>query len=208
MNKNINIEQAKTKGLITNDDSLYQKVVDNYKYVLEYYLSTIIDFKKYETDINNSKLYIGKINNYNDINKYLRLDYLCLLNNLFIEKLDQKDLDLLINYTNINDELIDLVKRTFKEVIKDNYFKGEYTNQIYKVCYGPMVPFNFVNNNSLVFKFVYGKNLIDLNEKEFIKLDKKQHAFINKEIDLLKKEIKNKLNVDCEVLIKKDIFEK
>ena len=207
--KHININLAKEKGLINNeDDSLYQKLAYNYKYLLEYYLNSVIDFSKYENKITTSDLYIGKTNKYHELNVFLKLDYLFLMNNLFVEKLDKTDIDIILskfNKDNIEPELIDIIKRTFKEVIKDNYFKGEYTDKIYNVCYGPVVPFNFVDNNSLVFRFYYGRNLISLEGDKLLELDEKQISFINEQINLFKKEIIDKLDVNCEILIKKDI---
>ena len=100
-----------------------------------------------------------------------------------------------------------MVKRTYKEVIRDNYLRNEYTDKVYKVCYGPVVPFNFVDNDSLVLKIYYGKNLKEiLDTKEFIELDKKQISFFNNLINNIKKEFKEKLNVKCEILLEKDIY--
>jgi hypothetical protein len=204
----INIELAKSKGLITDNDALYKELEKKYKYLLEYYLSTVIDFNKYENMINTSNLYIGKNSKYQRLNEYLKLDYIFLINNLFIEKLDNSNLDLLKNFNkdNITDEVVNMIKNTYSDVIKDNYFKENYTDQIYKVCYGPVVPINFVDNNSLVFRFIYGKNLIDLNGDEFFELDKKQKDFINEVIDKLKNEIFDKTGLKTEVLITKDIY--
>ena len=67
---------------------------------------------------------------------------------------------------NISDELISIIEKTYKDVIYDNYIHGQYQDIICKVCYGPVVPFNFVDNNALVFKIYYGKNTI----KEYNKL--------------------------------------
>lgn len=206
----INLELAKEKGLINDNDLIYQKMVKDYKYLLEYYLSTIIDFSKYEDMIINGNLYIGKNIKYSESNEYLKLNYLFLVNNLFVEKLDETDLDLLKNFNkdNISSQLIDLVKRTYKNVIKDNYFKGEYTDQVYSVCYGPNVPYNYVKNDSLVFRFIYGKNLIETGDDKFIELDKKQTSFINDVVNRFKEEVYNKTGLVTEVLIMKDIYSK
>lgn len=206
---NINILLAKEKGLIKDDDdTIYQLIVKKYKYLLEYYLSTIIDFKKYENEINNSDLYISSNTKYKNLNVYLDLDYIFLINNLFIEKLDENDLNLLKNWNDnqISDELIDIIKRTYKDVIKDNYFKNEYHDKLYKVCYGPVVPINFVDNDSLVFKIIYGKNKIDLETKEFIALTRKQNELFNNIINKISKEVSDKLGIKCQILFEKDIL--
>ncbi len=205
--KSINLKLAQEKGLISNNHLLYQELSKKYKYLLEYYLNSLIDFQKYEMMIDNNNLYIGKTNKYHNLNEYLKLNYLFLINNLFIEKLEPNDLALLhqFNPDNISNELLEMIKRTYQDVIKDNYFKGEYTNKIYKVCYGKMVPTNLVNNNTLVFRFYYGKNLINLDGDEFIKLNNKQEELIQTTINLLENEILNKTGINCEVLVQKDI---
>ncbi len=202
----INTTLSKEKGLY--DTSIYNELCKNYKYLLEYYLSTVINFKKYEEKINNSNLYIGKNFKYKYLNEYLDLDYIFLINNLFIEKLNKNDIDLLkeFNKNKISDNMIDMIKRTFKEIIYDNYLNNEYTNKIYKVCYGAFIPHNFVDNDSLVLKIYYGKNTKNIDGNEFIKIDEKQLDFFNDLMKELKKEIKDKLMVKCEILLEKDIF--
>ena len=203
----INITLAKEKGLIGDNDLKYQELARNYKYLLEYYLNSSIDFKKYEKEIDDSNLFIGKTDKYRELNEFLKLDYLYLISDLYIEKLDKTDLDKLsqLDRNNIDDNLLEIVKKTYKEVILNNYLEGKYTDKPYKVCYGAATPTNFVNNDSLVFSFYYGRNILRFVGKELIKLDQKQREFIEKEMELLKKEIFDKLNVNCEILIKKDI---
>ena len=205
-----NKELAKEKGLIINEDTTkYDKLVKNYKYLLEYYINTKIDLKKYDNYIKNSELGIGINPKYRPLNEYLALDHIFFINNLFVEKLSTSDVDKILNnfdITNISSELLEIIERTYKDVIYDNYFKGEYQNAAYKVCYGSAIPSNFVDNNSLVFKIYYGKNTINLDGDEFIKLHEKQLAFFKELIKSLKEEIKEKLNVNCDILLEKDIY--
>ncbi len=201
---------AREKNLIIdNDKTKYADLQKKYKYLLEYYLHNKINFKKYEDLIDNSNLFIGKNAKYRSLNEYLNLNYLFLINNLFVEKLSIEDINLILTKFNkdvVDDELINLVERTFKDVIYDNYMKGEYQSDIYKVCYGAFIPSNFVDNDALVFKIYYGKNLIDLSGQEFVDLHKKQLEFFTDIINQIKEEVKNTLNVNCEVLLEKDIY--
>ena len=203
-----NVELAQEKGLINGEDySRYDNLVKKYKYLLEYYINSKIDLSKYEELIKNSGLSIGINDKYKVLNEYLKLDYIFLISTLYVEKLSLEDISLLEKFDyNVTDELISIIERTCKDVILDNYFKGEYIDSIYKVCYGPMVPFNFVDNDSLVLKIYYGRNLINLDGQDFIELHEKQLSFFNQLIDMIKKDFKEKINIKCEILLEKDIY--
>ena len=206
----LNKELAINKGLIVNDDlSKYNDLVKVYKYVLEYYINSKIDLSKYENLIINSNLSIGINSKYKTLNEYLNLDYIFFINNLFVEKLNEEDINILMtkfDKNNISDELISIIEKTYKDVIYDNYFHGQYQNMVCKVCYGPMVPSNFVDNNALVFKIYYGKNTINLDGEAFIELHEKQLDFFKKLINKIKNEVEEKLGVNCEVLLEKDLY--
>lgn len=206
----INEKLAIDKGLIVNNDkSKYDNLVKIYKYLLEYYISTRIDFLKYEELIKNSGLYIGINKKYKVLNEYLDLDYIFLINNLFVEKLSLDDIDrLMTNFKKdkISSELVDVIERTYKDIIYDNYINDKYQNIICKVCYGPVVPFNMVNNNSLVIKIYYGKNTINLDGDEFINLHEQQLAFFEELRLQIINEVKEKLDINCEVLLEKDLY--
>ncbi len=185
----------------------YDDLINKYHYLLEYYLSTKINFQKYEKKINESNLYIGKNPKYRKLNYYLNLDYIFLINRLFIEKLSLEDLDLLKKFNkDIDNNLVMMIKRTFKDIIYDNYLKTEYVNDIYKVCYGDFIPDNLVNNNALVLKIYYGKNTKDLDEDAFIDNHLKQELFFKELINELKKDIEKNFDVPCEILLAKDIY--
>ena len=165
--------------------------------------------QNYDNYIKNSELGIGINPKYKPLNEYLGLDYIFFINNLFVEKLSTSDVDKILNnfdMNNISSEILEIIERTYKDVIYDNYFNGEYQNAAYKVCYGPAIPSNFVDNDSLVFKIYYGKNTINLDGDEFIELHEKQLAFFDELIKSLKGEIKEKLNVNCDILLEKDIY--
>ena len=206
----INEKLAIDKGLIVNNDkSKYNNLVKIYKYLLEYYISTRIDFLKYEELIKNSGLYIGINKKYKVLNEYLDLDYIFLINNLFVEKLSPDDIDRLMTKfkkDKISSELVDVIERTYKDIIYDNYINDKYQNIICKVCYGPVVPFNMVNNNSLVIKIYYGKNTINLDGDEFINLHEQQLAFFEELRLQIINEVKEKLDINCEVLLEKDLY--
>ena len=205
INKSLAIE----KGLIVNDNKeKYDELVKFYKYLLEYYINTKIDLSKYEDNIKNSNLYIGYNEKYKNLNEYFNNNYIFLINNLFVEKLSTSDIDLILNKfdkNNIDSELLNIIDKTYKDIIYDNYINGEYKDVVYKLCYGNFAPTNVVNNNSLVFMIVFGKNLIDLEDDKFIELTKKQYSFFEKLINELKEEVFSKLNITCDIILKKEI---
>lgn len=206
----INENMACEKGLIINEDKTkYYEIVKKYKYLFEYYLSSIINFSKYDKLIEASNLYIGKNKKYKALNAYINSDYLFLINNFFVEKLSVDDLKLISNFDQdvISNELMELIKRTYKDIIKDNYYEGEYTDKTYQVCYGPIIPENFVDNDSLVFKIYYGRNLKDFAKDDFIKIHKEQLNFFKQLINEIKRDIMDNFSVKCEILIEKDIYE-
>lgn len=206
----INKKMAIAKGLfIVGDTTKYDELVKIYKYLLEYYINSKIDLSKYEELIKNSGLHIGINAKYKSLNEYLSLNYIFLINNLFVEKLSVENINLLMtkfDKNKISDELLNVVEKTYKDVIYDNYIQGQYQNIVCKVCYGPVVPFNMVDNNVLVFKIYYGKNMINLDGDEFIELHEKQLLFFNELISKLSSEVKEKLGINCEVLLEKDLY--
>ena len=205
----INKELAIKKGLIINDNiDKYNNLVEIYKYLLEYYISSKVDLSKYDEMIKNSDLFIGNNNKYKVLNKFLNLDYIFLINNLYVEKLSDEDINKLLSFdkNNITNDILNIIERTYKDIILDNYKDNEYSNKKYKVCYGDIVPNNMVNNDSLVLKIYYGKNTKEVSGNEFIELHKKQLVFFEKLINNIKQEVNSILNINCEVLLEKDIY--
>ena len=211
MNRELTIE----KGLIINDDkSLYIRLENLYKYLFEAYLINKINLKEYDDEIVNSGLYFGVPHPNKDelisgLNEYLGLNYIYLVNNFYIEKLSKEDIDILIKYANtnnitLNNELLNVIERTYNDVIKNNYLKGEYSDNKYQVCYGKYaIPSNFADNDALVFKIYYSKNTKQLNDNEFIENIKKQKEFMNSLKDKIEQEVREKMNISCNVLFDK-----
>ena len=81
---------------------------------------------------------------------------------------------------------------------------GYNVRSMYQLIYSDIISNN--DNDSLVFKIYYGKNTINLDGDEFIELHEKQLAFFDELIKSLKGEIKEKLNVNCDILLEKDIY--
>jgi len=209
----MNNELASAKGLIKGEDkSLYIALQEIYKYLFEVYIFSKVNLKKYDEEIKNSEYYFGKPNPnskqlISGLREFMGLDHIYLLNNFFIEKLEMNEIELLKGNLGkkieASKELLEMVERTYKEIIKKNFFKGEYTDNVYKVCYGVAVPSNFADNNAIVLKIYYSKNTKKLNDEEFINNLVKQKELIKGLKERLKKEMEDKLGVPCEVLDEK-----
>lgn len=214
MNKSVNIELARQKGLIVADDSSKYRLLENlYKYLFENYLNEQVNLKKYDEELLNSELDFGishpileqKGNNLND---FLKFNYIFLLNDFFIEKLSIEDINVLLNSLKLQKlvptkELMEMIKRTYVDVIKNNYTKNGYVDDVFKVSYGEFHPGNFVSNNALVLKIFYGKNKRQMTDEEYLLNMKEKKEYLNNFIQRLKNEITNKLNISVEVLSEK-----
>ena len=211
MNNNINKELAIQKGLIVdNNNSKYIKLENTYKYLFEYWLVSQIDLEKYNQKIKNSKLDFGIPNpNKNQLisglKEFLNLDYIYIINNFFIEKLNINDKNILNNFSQgkPNEKELNLIRRTYKEIIKNNYLHQEYTDKIYNICYGYAIPSNFALNNNLVLKIYYSKNKYRLDDEKFIENISLKKEFLNKISENIVKDIKNRLDIDTTIMIEK-----
>lgn len=164
-----------------------ERLLDNYKKAFINYFNKQININKYDEIIKKENLLINQSNKFNsNINSI----YYNLVNNFYVDKLNENDKNTIINSNN-NDEITNLIKRTYINVLKDNNI--DYT--VYSN--------NKVKNGTLVLLFTYGKNNINLDDEEYLELSKKQREFIIKTNEELKKEINEKLNLKCEIFIEK-----
>ena len=206
----MNLELKNAKKL---DDNTYIVLQNIYKYFFEKYLTENIDITKYNDLIKNSGLDFGipkpaKINLGTNLKEYLNLEYIYLVNNFFIEKLSEEHLEILKNRAlnknyNFDEEIRLLISSTFKDVIKNNYFKNNYTDKVYKVCYGYNIKSNYADNDSLVLKILYGKNTKELDKEKYIENNKVKEFHINNIKEFLKKEIEDNLNIKCTIISEK-----
>ena len=126
-------EEALIKKGLCGEEYLndkYIKLYRNYKMLLDKYLLTKLSLHKYEEMIINSGLRFVPLN-YLDMDYYqyissMDLNYIYLTNDIYVEKLSENDIDRVINLTNEeianpNQELMDLVARTYEDVITSEY---------------------------------------------------------------------------------------
>lgn len=154
-----NVELLMNKGLYVDDrlsDKFYT-LYENYKVLLEKYLFNKLSLGKYEDRIDNSGLLFVPVNkNDMDIYQYissLGLKYIYLRSNLYVDKLELNDIDMLVNLSNEeisnpNDKLLDLIERTYKNIIDSRYDDDKVISMN---CYGPDSNYYWFPSSELIF---------------------------------------------------------
>lgn len=183
------------KGLIVeNDNNLYKRVLTLYKDGFNAILNEVVNFSNLSKAIEESKCFFAPSKTFKDYG-YLSTTspYFYFLNTFYLENLNENDIEILKNKTQLDEEVVQLVKRTLKDVIKKEKAKN--------ITYFNATPETIIRNGTLVFAFVYGKNSKALNDEEYLNNIKAQKKFIN----LLKNNFENGIsssfnNVDCKLL--------
>lgn len=217
MNNNLAIQ----KNLIINGDkTLYNTLENTYKYLFEAYMVSKLNIKLYDDKIRKSDLgfiipIVTKDQLKSGLIEYLNTKYIYLINNFYIEKLDLIDIEKLNNFANgkenLNDELMNFVERTYKDVITKNFIDDRYVDYKFEICYGNAIPEEFASNDSIVFKIFYAKGPKILDGEEYAKNMLDQISFLDSVKLEMEKEISTKLNIPCKVLVqrvyqKNDLF--
>ncbi len=191
-----------------NIENNYIELQNKYKKLFEQYILQKINLKKYDDLILNSNLDFGiSIPNtqqlFTELENFLELKYIYIINNFFIEKLDNNALELLIKSPyNLNEQTYSLIEGTYKEIIKDN-FNNEYSDKKYYVCYGYNIKSNYAYNDALVFHIIYSRNTKEYSDEEFIQNIKDKRMFLNKLKEYIVEEVKQQLNIPCHIIISK-----
>lgn len=207
----INIDLIKEKNIYDDKLISYNELKEKYKQAFEIYISKKVDLYSYDDDLETSVLDFSKVNfktkTKKQLRSYLGLNYLYIINDFFIEKLSISDLNVLkkIDNTNFifNEEIYNLVEKTYKDIIKDNYFNNVYTNKRYKVCYGENIKSNYAYNDSLVIKIIYSINKKNYTKEQFLKNITNKKFFLKILTENLEINIKDKLGIDTHFLIEK-----
>lgn len=206
--QNSNENLIKSKNISLEEYGILKKT---YKQLFEIYLQNKIDLKLYDNKIKNSDLDFGKghptkSNLINDLGEYLGLNYIYIINDFFIEKLSINDLNELrkvYQEKKYNINTIKMIEKTYKEVLNNNFVNGKYVNEPFNRCYGPVIPKNFALSDSLVIKIIFGKNMKQYNDDEYLANAKAKTNFLNILSNDLKKEIGEKLGIRVTILREK-----
>lgn len=158
------------KGLLngdTLDENFYNfndkfyTLYKNYYKLLNRFLVDKFSLKEYDDKIDNSPFKFIPVKDedmdyYQYMSKDMGLKYFYLRNNIYVEKLDVSDIDVLVNLSqdeinNPSKEIMDIIDRTYKMVI--DYTSGK--EMAGKSLYGLDYPENWHDSSELVFGFRY-----------------------------------------------------
>ena len=206
MNLYMDKKQAKEKGLITDESTKrYDELENYYKYLFENYLLTKINLYFFIDKISKSELGFECPELGNAIPNKLRenfaFNYIYNLNDFFIERLSEEQLNLLSrsydNKISSSSALTELINDTYKDVIVNSTMEDENA----KIIYGNSSLSNAARNGSIVLKIYY--KLIERYEErdEFIKRYKSANEFIKGISIDIHDLVERDLKTNCDVLV-------
>lgn len=203
--KNVNVSLAKEKKLIEGEDNnVYLALEKKYRDLFVLFLLSKVDLKKYDENLEKSSLDFGICFS---LESCLQLKYIHLLNHFYIEKLNLKDLNFLkstVISCFLTDEQSLFVAQTYKNLIKNNFFHGDYSDAKYKVQYKVGTAYDyFASNDVLVLMIVYSKNNLSYSDDEYILNMKKKQIYLQDMIYSIKEKVKDTLNLDCYIIVDK-----
>ena len=210
----VNKELAIEKKLIINDDSkIYTSVQKLYIKCFEQILLSKVDLKKYEERIENSKCNIGpvKVKNktyYHNLSS-MNLKFIYIRNFFYVEKLNENDLSIMIQKVNnnnyeVDNALMDIVNRTYKDVLANNYVNGEYldvTEVVYDASTGHGENYT-TTSDALALTIQYGDNLIDLSGQAFMENMHNQIELLKSIQEELSSDITNNFGMKAKIFIR------
>lgn len=130
-------------------------------------------------------------------NSLIKSKYIRCLNYFYVEELEASDIEVIKKSENLSYEILEIVKRTYQKVITK---KGAKT-----ICYNPPTPERIIENGSLVLELSYGKNTQKVPDEEYINLIKKQKEIIGNIIKEIEKDVLEKWNIPCKILVEKRV---
>lgn len=205
----VNIELAKNKSLISNNDcKVYSLVQSLYLKAFETFLLSKIDLKKYDDMLLNSELDFGVIPKerkfaYHNLS-HMNLSYIYIRNFFFVEKLENNDLKVFFDKISRNDYSVDenimkIVENTYKDVMVDNFRTDQYISEDTIISYGEHTEKNDCYADALCIYIHYGYSSKNFSEQEYFENKEKKEELlgnITKEItDIISESLKIKADV-------------
>ena len=209
--KNFDIKTLEKKGWYQNGQ-MTKEFVELYKgyYVfLEKYLDKILDISEMDQIIKESKFHLKEVDEQDkDIyQSFSNFSYFYLRNTLYIENLDELELQQLKKKIDSKDEMLDydtemMIKQSYEKVITTtNVENATFIN------YGPHSSYQYyAQNNAIVLGVRYdpeynaSENNPDYNDDAWDENNDRQIYLVKAVIDTMNEESENKLNVPVKVI--------
>lgn len=204
------LNEAKMKKIISESifEERYLRIQAAYLAAFNYYLNKVVSIEQYQDDIDNSNYnFLPLVDSvYSKIGSFGR-NNINLRNNVFIERLSQKELDTissLINEENqlsLTSELISIVEQTWRDVIFVRLESND--DSVYEINYD-MDGINTIvaYNDALTFEISYGIEYDDFGNIPDDSYKKNKYDFINSVKDRMESDISEKLECNVTVFIK------
>ena len=141
---------AKTKNLVIDSDfTNFEKVSNLYRQGFVKMLDSIIQLSMIDNKLGESPLSFSKYSNlYEDV--AINSDFLRILNIFYVEKLTQEDISIFLGKETLDDDLVDIVKKTYKDVI--------YIDNVDTINYSYLQTDKELINGNIIMEVVYLKN--------------------------------------------------
>ena len=203
----IDLNLANQKGLSTNGvlNDKYFNLVNNYKYLLSYYLMSKTSLKRYDNEIKNyyikfTEITKDKMDFYQETS-YLELDYLYLRNNLYVEFLSENEINEILSLDINNKEsftkCLNIVTDTYKNIINKYNGKSDVTHM---VNYGPNSGAYLIESEVLVIGLRYDDDA-SINMKDGKIKYYQQRNYIKYLIERIEDSLEKELDMYVKVMV-------
>ena len=197
-----NINELEQKGLFENGkpNEKYNTIYKKYKLLLDSFLNSKLNIKSFDEELQKSNLDFRKIDSeekdFYQSNSSLDSSFVYLRNNLYLDKLSNEDLDKVYSLNeedikSLNDELVNFMLKTYKDVICG----GEGF-----ISYGPNSEDYWKPSNSIVFGFRYNEYPEDVDDEVFDDYNYSQIQFLSSFLDNKSKEYSSILGEKVEFI--------
>jgi len=185
----------------------YIELYNIYRFFMTKYIIEKLNLKEYDKKIKNSKCnFIPVETERMDVYQFFscdELEYIYIRNNVYIERLSDKEIALLKEKIKNNDysfdeSIVDLIENTYQKIIFEDIMKN---GKKYQITYGPDSSNYFARNDSLVLGIRYDEFAeTKLTDEEWKKQNQKQMEFLRKIINEMINEFENKINVPINII--------
>lgn len=178
-----------------------------YRRLFSEYIIRKIELEKYDKELLDSKLvFLPQVMEKMDIYQYFSssiLKFFYIRNNIYIEKLNETEMQYLKEKIEKEDEELDektvyFIENTYKKVIKEDILKN---GKNYTITYGPDSKSFMASNDAIVIGFRYDEfRYNDLDDVQWNELNNKQREFLDKFLNNMKQKIKLCIDVPIEII--------